>query len=112
MQIEPQKITPCQHLALHKEISLQYRTKASQTLEEVREFYTDSGALIATKTEAIGGQLRASGYYTGETLLPIPENAPTGTYLIKSKILLKMKNKSSAKVLAKTSTRFEVVPRQ
>ncbi|MDO8705037.1 MAG: hypothetical protein Q7J84_08840 [Sulfuricaulis sp.] len=112
MHIDPPRITPCRHLTIHKEMYLQRTIRANQVLEEVREFYADSGALIATKTETVGGQLRASGYYTGETLLPIPENAPMGKYRIVSKIVLKTKNKSTAKVLAKTGISFEVVPRQ
>ena len=112
MHIDPPRITPCRHLTIHKEMHLQRNIRANQVLEEVREFYADSGALIATKTETVGGQLRASGYYTGAALLPIPENAPMGKYRIVSKIVLRMKNKSTATVLAKTSISFEVVSRQ
>src|SRR3989344_1451954 len=112
MRVDPPNIMPCRHLTIRKEIYLQRNTRANQILEEVREFYTDSGVLIATKSEAIGTHLRASGYYAGETLLPIPENAPVGKYRIVSKIVMKAKNKSTATVLAKTSTNFQVVPRQ
>ena len=112
MRVDPPSIMPCRHLTIHKEMYLQRNIRANQALEEVREFYTDNGALIATKTETVGKQLRASGYYTGEALLPIPENAPVGKYRIVSKIVMKAKNKSTATVLAKTSTSFEVVPRR
>jgi hypothetical protein len=112
MRVDPPNIMPCRHLTIHKEMYLQRNIRADQILEEVREFYTDSGVLIATKSETVGTQLRASGYYTGEALLPIPENAPVGKYRIVSKMVMKAKNKSTATVLAKTSANFQVVPRQ
>lgn len=112
LHLDPPKIKPCRHLSIRKEIYLQQSTRLNRTLEEVREIYTSDGALIATKTESIGDRLRTSGYYTGETLLPIPENAPLGKYRIVSKLVLKTKKKSRAIVLAKTSASFQVVSRQ
>lgn len=112
MRVDPPRIKPCHHLTIHKEIYLQRTADASRMLEEVREFYTADGALIATKTESVGDQLRTSGYYSGNTPLPIPENAPPGKYRIVSKLVLKVKNKSQAMVLAQTSAGFQVIPRK
>lgn len=112
IHLDPPKVKPCRHLTIRKEIYLQQSARLNRTLEEVREIYTSDGALIATKTESVGDRLRTSGYYTGETLLPIPENAPLGKYRIVSKLVLKTKKKSQTIVLAKTSASFQVLSRQ
>ncbi|MDO8597287.1 MAG: hypothetical protein Q7R45_11770 [Sulfuricaulis sp.] len=112
IHLDPPKVKPCRHLTIRKEIYLQQSARLNRTLEEVREIYTSDGALIATKTESVGDRLRTSGYYTGETLLPIPENAPLGKYRIVSKLVLKTKKKSQAIVLTKTSASFQVLSRQ
>jgi hypothetical protein len=112
IHLDPPKVKPCRHLTIRKEIYLQQSVRLNRTLEEVREIYTSEGTLIAAKTESIGDRLRTSGYYTGETLLPIPENAPLGKYRIVSKLVLKTNKKSKAIVLAKTSVSFQVLSRQ
>jgi len=112
IHLDPPKVKPCRHLTIRKEIYLQQSVRLNRTLEEVREIYTSDGALIATKTESVGDRLRTSGYYTGETMLPIPENAPLGKYRIVSKLVLKMNKKSKVIVLAKTSVSFQVLSRQ
>jgi hypothetical protein len=112
IQLDPPKVKPCRHLTIRKDIYLQQSTRLNRTLEEIREIYTSDGALIATKTESVGDRLRTSGYYTGETMLPIPENAPLGKYRIVSKLVLKMNKKSKVIVLAKTSVSFQVLSRQ
>lgn len=112
MQLDPPAIKTCNQLVIHKEIYLQRTADKKLVLEEVREFYTGDGTLIATKTESIGDQLRTTGYYTGNTPLPIPENAPSGKYRIVSKLVLKRKNKSQSELLAKTSASFQVVARK
>lgn len=112
IHLDPPKVKPCRHLTIRKEIYLQQSAHLNRTLEEVREIYTSDGALIATKTESVGDRLRTSGYYTGETLLPIPENAPLGKYRIVSKLVLKTKKKSQAIVLTTTSASFQVLSRQ
>jgi hypothetical protein len=112
IQLDPPKVKPCRHLAIRKEIYLLQNARLKRTLEEVREIYTSDGTLIAAKTESVGDRLRTSGYYTGETLLPIPENAPLGKYRIVSKLVLKTKKNSRAIVLAKTSASFQVLSRQ
>lgn len=112
MRVDTPKIAPCNHLTLYKEFYLQRKTRGGLTLEEVREFYTADGALVATKVETIGNQLRTSGYYIGDTSLPIPEKAPPGKYRIVSKLVLKAKNTSRTTLLAKTSVYFQVVSRK
>jgi len=112
IHLDPPKVKPCRHLTIRKEIYLQQNARLNRTLEEVREIYTSDGALIATKTESVGDRLRTSGYYTGETSLPIPENAPLGKYRIVSKLVLKTKKNSRAIVLNKTSASFQVLSRQ
>lgn len=112
MRVDPPTIKPCRHLTIHKEFYLQRKISVDLVLEEVREFYTAAGVLIATKTESIGSQLHRSGFYAGNTPLPIPEKAPPGKYRIVSKLILKTKNKSPTMVLAKTSASFQVLPRK
>jgi hypothetical protein len=112
IHLDSPKVKPCRHLTIRKEIYLQQSARLNRTLEEVREIYTSDGTLIATKTESIGDRLRTSGYYTGDTKLPIPESAPLGKYRIVSKLVLKTNKKSKAIVLAKTSASFQVLSRQ
>jgi hypothetical protein len=81
-------------------------------LEEVREFYTDPGTLITTKTESVGDQFQVSGYYAAELPLPIPQKAPPGKYRIVSKLIMKTKNKSKGIVLARANATFQVVSRK
>lgn len=106
MRVEPYATRSCNHLKLHKEVHIQ-RRDGKWRLEEVREFYTFSGTLIATRTESIGNQLTRSGFYTGSTLLPIPEKAPPGRYRIVSKLVLK--SAGGTAVLARTSASFQVI---
>jgi hypothetical protein len=108
MRVEPYTTKSCNHLKLHKEVHIQRRA-GKWRLEEVREFYTFGGTLIATRTESVSGQLTRSGFYAGSTLLPIPEKAPPGRYRIVSKLVFK--NNDGTTVLAKTSASFQVVSR-
>lgn len=112
MRIDTPKIKPCNHLTIQKEFYLQRKAGGNLVLEEVREFYAADGALIATKVEIFGSQLRTSGYYTGNTDLPIPEKAPPGKYRIVSKLMLKGKNANRSTLLAKSSVDFQVISRK
>jgi hypothetical protein len=114
MYLAPSRINPCSYLTIHKNLYIQLRARTRPVLEEVREFYTAGGTLIATRTESVGDRLDATGYYTGDTSLPIPPNAPLGKYRIVSKLVLKTKykNKQRVTVLGKTSAAFEIVPRK
>lgn len=111
INIDPGKTQPCHHLTIHKEIYLQRKAKSKIELEEVREFYTAKGVLIATKTESVGDQLQTTGYYFGDTLLPVPQNAPAGRYRVVSKLVLKTADKSKNILLSRTSASFQVFPR-
>ncbi len=112
MRVEPVKTQPCHHLTLHKEIYLQRQNKSKIDLEEIREFYTAKGVLIATKTESVSDQLKTTGYYLGDTLLPVPKNAPPGRYRVVSKLVLKNKDKTKSILLSKATTSFQVVARK
>lgn len=111
MHVDQPRIKPCHDLTMRKEIYLQRTAGKNMVFEEVREFYTARGALIASKTENLSDQLRTSGYYFGDTPLPIPQNAPPGKYRIVSKLVMKTKNnKSRAMLLARTGAGFQVLP--
>jgi hypothetical protein len=111
MQVDTPTIKTCNHLMIHKEIYVQRVADKRLVLQEVRDIYSGDGKLIATKTQSIGDQLRTTGYYTGNTPLPIPENAPPGKYRIVGKLVLKRKIKSPGVVLARATASFEVVAR-
>jgi hypothetical protein len=108
MRVDPYTTKSCNHLKLHKEVHIQRRA-GKWRLEEVREFYTFGGALIASRTESVSNQLSRSGFYAGSTLLPIPEKAPPGRYRVISKLVLK--SGSGTTVLARTSASFQVISR-
>lgn len=112
IHVDPPAIKPCNNLTIHKAVYIQRDASTGQILEEVREFYTANGELITTKTESVGDQFRASGYYAAELPLPIPEKAPPGKYRIVSKLIMKTKNKSRGTVLARTNATFQVVSRK
>jgi hypothetical protein len=110
MRADPSRIKPCRDLTIRKELYLQRAEGSNVILEEVREFYTDQGTLIASKTEVLSDQLRTSGYYSGETPLPIPQQAPPGRYRIVSKLVLKTRGRQPhALVLGRTSATFQVL---
>ncbi len=110
MHVDQPRIKPCHNLTIRKEVYLQRAAGANMVFEEVREFYTVHGTLIASKTAILSNQLRTSGYYLGDMPLPIPQNAPPGKYRIVSKLVMKTKNnKSRAMLLARTSTNFQVL---
>ena len=112
MYLAPSKINPCSYLTIHKDVYIQRSAKAAPALEEIREFYTDGGTLIATKSESVGNQLRTTGYYTGDTSLPIPPKAPPGKYRIVSMLVMKSKNRHNVTVLARTSASFAIMSRR
>lgn len=114
MRLTPPQVNPCSYLAIQKDVYFQRIAKANLALEEIQEFYTANGTLITTKTEPLGNQFHATGYYTGDASLPIPPKAPPGKYRIVSKLVLKTnyKNKHQTTVLARTSASFQIVPRK
>ena len=111
MEVSAPEIKPCNHLKIQKEIYLLRKNDKNLILEEIREFYTADGVLIATKSEFVEDQMRTSGYYAGSTPLPIPEKAPPGKYRIVSKLVMKRKNTSRTTILARVSANFQVIAR-
>lgn len=96
----------CEHLFLVKDLYLQ-RSAEKLTLEELREFYTAQGQLIATKRENLTDQLAKSGYYVASVPLPIPRGAPAGTYRVVIHLIATPAN-GSAQTLATASSEFRV----
>ena len=96
----------CENLFLIKDLYLQ-RSSGKLTIEELREFYTAQGQLIATKRENITEQLPKSGYYIASVPLPIPRGAPPGTYRVVTHLLATPANGRTQKI-ATASSEFRV----
>jgi hypothetical protein len=96
----------CEHLFLIKDLYLK-RSTEKLTLEELREFYTAQGQLIATKREDVTEQLTKSGYYIASVPLPIPRGAPTGTYRVVTHLIATPAN-GRGQTLATASSEFRV----
>jgi hypothetical protein len=111
LSVNPDKVSPCRYLSIEKELYLQRASGNGFTIEEVRDIYSASGVLIATKSENLTAQLRESGFYSASASLPIPEQTPTGSYRIASRIVLRAKGGEPI-VLARADTRFTVLPKR
>lgn len=96
----------CEHLFLVKDLYL-HRSAGKLTFEELREFYTTQGKLIASKRENLTAQLTKSGYYTASVPLPIPRGAPVGTYRIVTHLIATPAN-GRAQTLATASEEFRI----
>ena len=96
----------CEHLFLVKDLYLQ-RSPSELTLEELREFYTAQGQLIATKRENVTEQLAESGYYIASVPLPIPRGAPAGIYRVVTHLIATPPD-GRAQTLATASSEFRV----
>lgn len=107
LRASPARIRACDHLYLVKDLYLQ-RIGNEASLEEQREFYTADGYLIATKHENLTHQLRKPGYYTALVPLPIPEQAPPGTYRVVMRFVGNPGTRAQ-RVLAETSAEFRVL---
>ena len=97
---------PCEHLFLVKDLYLQ-RSTEKLSFEERREFYTAKGQLIAAKRENLTEQLARSGYYIASVPLPIPRDAPAGTYRVVTHLIATPAN-GPAQTLATASGEFRV----
>lgn len=106
LRLNRTRTRPCEHLYLIKDLYLQ-RSAGAITLEEKREFFTAKGQLIAAKRENITDQLSKSGFYTASVPLPIPRNAPTGTYRVVSH-LIAILPKGRPQTLATAAAEFHV----
>lgn len=96
----------CEHLFLVKDLYLN-RSTEKLTLEELREFYTAQGQLIATKREDVTDQLAKSGYYIASVPLPIPRGAPPGTYRVVTHLIATPTN-GRGQTIATASSEFRV----
>lgn len=103
------QIRACDHLYLIKDLYLQRTVDGAAALEEHREFYTAEGQLIAAKREELTRQLGKVGFYTASVPLPIPRNAPAGTYRVVSRLVVQT-SKGTEETLAQTSAEFRVLP--
>ena len=110
IELSDDRVSACSHLHIHKELFLERNPKRGMVLEQVREFYTSAGQLIATKREDVTAQLTRSGHYFSTVPLPIPAGAPPGEYRIVSKLVLQPKRGGRKATLASATTTFEVVP--
>lgn len=108
LRLSRTQIGVCDHLFLTKDLYL-HRNGESVVLHEQRDFYTAEGKLVATKREDVTGQLKGSGFYTASVPLPIPPEAPPGTYRIVTKLTVKTPN-GAEKTLATSSAEFRVLP--
>jgi hypothetical protein len=104
----PGETMTCRHASIEKEIYIQRTAGVNLTLEEVREIHAESGALIATKTESVGGQLRRTGYYQAKVPFPLPAQTPPGKYRISTRLVLKT-NGTAPVVLTRASDYLTVL---
>ncbi len=111
VNVNRDEIRPCEYLKIHKELYLRRDPYADLTFTETREFYAQDGTLIASHSESLGQNLRASGFYTATTLLPIPPGAPAGNYLIVSKLFFHRRGYDRSVRLARAEVTFTIEPR-
>lgn len=102
------QIRACDHLYLTKDLYLLRSDAVPLALHEQREFYTADGRLIATKREEVTQQLKSSGFYSASVPLPIPQEAPPGSYRIVTRLIAKLAE--GDRTLATTSAEFRVQP--
>lgn len=111
-EIEPEadETRPCRNFMINKRLFLQRKNDPELVLQERSEFYAEDGTLIVSNTQDLTRQLRRSGYYIAADELPIPEDAPPGSYLLVTKLLLSKKGQTAAFLLAKAETRYRILP--
>jgi len=110
VNINETRVRPCQTITIRKELYLRRHRHADLIFKETREFYAEDGTLIASHTEDLTNQLRASGSYTALTLLPIPRTAPTGNYLIVSKLAFQRRGDRRSFLLGRAEVTFHILP--
>lgn len=101
---------PCRNLSINKRLFLQRKDDPEFVLRERSEFYAEDGTLIASNTQDLTEQLRRSGYYVASDALPIPEDAPPGSYRLVTKLLLSKKGRRAVFLLASTEIRYQILP--
>lgn len=107
LRFDRDRTGPCNHLTMHKELYLQRRDKSGYQFQEMREFFSGDGTLIAVKNETLANQLLATGYYVAAVPLPIPATAPAGAYRVVTK-LIATNGKGRPEILASASANFQV----
>lgn len=111
LRVYPGETVTCRHATIEKEIYVQRAPGANLAIEEVREIHSESGALIATKSENVGGQLRGTGSYLARVPFPLPAQTPPGKYRISSRLVLKVKGADPV-VLMRASDILTVIARR
>ena len=106
--LDSEKVWPCSHVAIKKDLTLARSDNKNLIFEETREFFAANGARIVAKNETLTEQLKKSGRYQATILLPIPKGAPPGKYRIVSTLNVKTPGKA-ATVIGKSSATFEVL---
>jgi hypothetical protein len=113
LTFKPGFTKPCSTLTLHKDVVILRSNDVNVALNEVREFYAEDGTLIATATQDISEQVKASGSYVATTPLPIPKSAPPGKYKIVNKLLYERHgDRRPATQIARAEGFFYIIPAQ
>jgi adenylate kinase family enzyme len=110
IQPEATEIQPCRNLMINKRLFLQRKDDPEFVLRERSEFYAEDGTLIVSNTQDLTQQLLHSGYYTAADELPIPEDAPPGSYRLVTKLLLSKKGRAKVFLLASAEARYRILP--
>lgn len=111
-EVEPEtaEIQPCRSLLINKRLFLQRKDDPEFVLQEHSEFYAEDGSLIVSNTQDLTQQLLHSGYYIAADELPIPEDAPPGSYRLVTKLLLSKKGRTTVFLLASAEVRYRILP--
>ena len=113
LAFKPGYTKPCTTLTLHKDAVILRSDETNVVLNEIREFYSEDGTLIASSTQDISEQVKKSGTYTASTPLPIPKSAPPGKYKIVSKLIFERSGDRRAPVpIARAEGYFYIIPPQ
>jgi hypothetical protein len=111
-KIEPEaaETRPCRNLLINKRLFLQRKDDPEFVLRERSEFYAQDGTLIVSNTQDLTQQLLRSGYYVASDALPIPEDAPPGSYRLVTKLLLSKKGRHAVFLLGSAEIRYQILP--
>ncbi len=111
-EIEPEaaETRPCRNLLINKRLFLQRKDDPEFVLRERSEFYAEDGTLIVSNTQDLTQQLPRTGYYVGTDALPIPADAPPGSYRLVTKLLLSKKGRTTVFLLASAEIRYRILP--
>jgi hypothetical protein len=113
LTFRPGYTKPCTTLTLQKDVVILRSNETTVVLNEVREFYAEDGTLIASTTQDISEQVKASGSYIATTPLPIPKTAPPGKYKIVNKLLYERRgDRRPASQIARVEGFFYIIPPQ